>query len=125
MITSDAQHQYYIAVLTELELLDRASAEDRKYANLLATLIEKYEDERYPIAGAEPVEMLKELMSVNELRQKDLARLLGGESGVSAILGGDRRINMDQAFRLGERFKVSPMLFMSTKPKLRHSSAVR
>ena len=116
MITSEAQHQYYTAVLTELELLDHASAEDRKYANVLATLIEKYEDERYPIESVAPVEILKELMSVNELRQKDLAPLLGGESGVSAILNGDRRINMDQAFRLGNRFKVSPMLFMS-KPK--------
>ncbi|MGH9612656.1 MAG: helix-turn-helix domain-containing protein, partial [Bryobacteraceae bacterium] len=126
VIASEAQHQYYTAVLTELELLDRPTAEDRKYANVLAALIEKYEDECYPIEGVEPVEILAELMSANDLRQKDLAALLGGESGVSAILNGDRRINMDQAFRLGERFKVSPMLFMSTKmPKFRHSSAAR
>lgn len=126
VIASEAQHQYYTAVLTELELLDRPTAEDRKYANVLAALIEKYEDERYPIENVEPVEILAELMSANDLRQKDLAALLGGESGVSAILNGDRRINMDQAFRLGERFKVSPLLFMSTKmPKDRHSGAVR
>ena len=126
VIASEAQHQYYTAVLTELELLDRATAEDRKYANLLAALVEKYEDERYPIENVEPAEILAELMSANDLRQKDLAALLGGESGVSAILNGDRRINMDQAFRLGERFKVSPMLFMSGKmPKSRHSSAAR
>ena len=126
VIASEAQHQYYTAVLTELELLDRPTAEDRKYANVLAALIEKYEDERYPIENVEPVEILAELMSANDLRQKDLAALLGGESGVSAILNGDRRINMDQAFRLGERFKVSPLLFMSTKmPKNRHSGAVR
>lgn len=124
MITSEPQHQYYTAVLTELELLDHASAEDRKYANVLATLIEKYENERYPIEGAEPVEILKELMWVNELRQKDLAPLLGGESGVSAILDADRRINMDQAFRLVSRFKVSPMLFMP-KPKQKYSKANR
>jgi HTH-type transcriptional regulator / antitoxin HigA len=115
VITSEAQHQYYTTVLTELELLDRPTAEDRKYANVLAALIEKYEDERYPIESVEPVAILAELMSANDLRQRDLAALLGGESGVSAILNGDRRINMDQAFRLGERFKVSPMLFMSAK----------
>ena len=124
MIMPEAQHRYYSAVLTELELLDHASTEDRKYANVLAMLIEKYEDERYPMEGAHPVEILKELMSVNELRQKDLAPLLGGESGISAILNGDRRINMDQAFRLGNRFKVSPMLFMS-QPKQKHPSAPR
>ncbi|MGH9574390.1 MAG: helix-turn-helix domain-containing protein [Candidatus Acidiferrales bacterium] len=126
VIASEAQHQYYTAVLTELELLNRPTAEDRKYANVLAALIEKYEGERYPIESVEPVEIRAELISANDLRQKDLAALLGGERGVSAILNGDRRINMDQAFRLGECFKVSPMLFMSTKmPKHRHSSAVR
>ena len=126
VIASEAQHQYYTAVLTELELLDRPTAVDRKYANVLAALIEKYEDERYPIEDVEPVEILAELMSANDLRQKDLAALLGGESGVSAILNGDRRNNMDQAFRLGERFKVSPLLFMSTKmPKDRHAGAIR
>ncbi|HTZ73917.1 MAG TPA: hypothetical protein VMB47_08350 [Candidatus Aquilonibacter sp.] len=94
----------------------------KKYASVIVTLIEKYEDEHYPIEAVEPVEILKELMSANELRQKDLAPLLDGESGVSAILGGDRRINVNQAFRLGDRFKVSPMLFMSARPKPSRSS---
>lgn len=125
IITSNEQLDEYTNTLIELEERRHKTAEEREYAQLLAALIEKYEDERYPIEGAEPVEILKELMSANELRQKDLAPLLGGESGISAILSGDRRINMDQAFRLGERFKVSPMLFMSTKPKLRHSGTVR
>lgn len=119
VIASEAQHRSYTAALIELEEADHTSAEDRKYANLLAALIEKYEEEHYPIQGATPLEILQELISTNGLRQKELAPLLGGESGVSAILNGDRRINMDQALRLGERFRVSPMLFMPTKPAKR------
>jgi HTH-type transcriptional regulator/antitoxin HigA len=123
VITSDAQHRSYTDALIALEMQDHLSAGDRKYANLLAALIQKYEDEHYPIAAVSPLKALKELISANDLRQKDLAPLLGGESGVSAILNGDRRINMDQAVRLGERFKVSPMLFISTKPAKHPTSA--
>jgi HTH-type transcriptional regulator/antitoxin HigA len=115
VITSEAQHRSYTTALIQLESQGHPSAEDRKYANLLAALIEKYEVEHYPIEAASPVEALRELIAANELRQKDLAPLLGGESGVSAILSGDRKINMNQAIRLGERFKVSPLLFLPLK----------
>lgn len=124
LIRSEAQHRSYTDALVDLETQEDLSTEDRKYANLLAALIQRYEDQRYPIEAMSPVEALKELISSNNLRQKDLASLLGGESGVSAILSGDRRINMDQALRLGERFKVSPMLFISAKPA-KHSISIR
>ena len=110
-ITSEAQHHAYTAELIALEERDHLSASDRKYARLLAILIERYEKEKYPVESASPVETLKELISANDLRQKDLAPIFGGESGVSAILNGERRINMDHAIKLGERFKVSPLLF--------------
>jgi HTH-type transcriptional regulator/antitoxin HigA len=122
VIESEAQLDQYTAALIELEEQNRLSPEDKKYARLLAVLIEKYEDEHYPVEGVSPVEVLKELISANDLRQKDLAPLLGGESGVSAILSGERRINMDHAIKLGERFKVSPMLFISAKPAAKRLS---
>jgi HTH-type transcriptional regulator/antitoxin HigA len=125
VITSEAQLDQYTNALIELEERDHSSPEDKKYARLLAVLIEKYEDEHYPIDAASPVEILKELIAANNLRQKDLAPLLGGESGVSAILSGERRINMDHAIKLGEHFKVSPMLFIPKKPATKHSSAPR
>jgi HTH-type transcriptional regulator/antitoxin HigA len=125
VITSEAQHRSYTAALIELEEQDHVSAEDKKYAGLLAALIEKYEKEKYPIDPASPVEILKELITANDLRQKDLAPLLGGESGVSAILSGERRINMDHAVRLGERFRVSPLLFFPVKSPTKHSTSTR
>ena len=56
------------------------SAAEEKYAELLTVLIEAYEEKHYPVRAASPVEVLAELIAVNDLKQKDLAPLLGSES---------------------------------------------
>jgi antitoxin component HigA of HigAB toxin-antitoxin module len=43
-----------------------------KYAEVLMTLIEAYEEEHHPIPDAFPVEVLRTLMGRNNLRQEDL-----------------------------------------------------
>ncbi len=84
---------------------------EKKYAEVLALLIEAYEEKHYPIRAASPVEVLEELMSVNNLKQKALASTLGSESIVSEILSGRRELNRRHIERLSKRFKVSPEVF--------------
>jgi len=111
VITSDAQNERYISVLLELEKKDRLSAKEREFAELLTVLIEAYEDKRYPIRAASPVEVLVELMEANNLKQKDLAPLFGSESVVSEVLRGKRELNKHHIERLSKRFGVSPAVF--------------
>ncbi len=111
VITSDAQNERYIAWLLELEKKDRPSAKEREFAELLTVLIEAYEDEDYPIRAAGPVEVLVELIEANNLKQKDLAPLLGSESVVSEVLRGKRELNKHHIERLSKRFGVSPAVF--------------
>jgi HTH-type transcriptional regulator / antitoxin HigA len=110
-ITSAAQNEHYIEVLYNLERRGRLSAAEEKYAELLTVLIEAYEEEHYPIRAASPVEVLAELMAANNLKQKDLAPLLGSESVVSEVLSGKRELNKQHIARLSQRFKVSPSVF--------------
>ena len=111
VITSDAQNERYISALLELEKKDRLSAKEREFAELLTLLIEAYEDENYPIRAASPVEVLVHLMEANNLKQKDLAPLLGSESVVSEVLRGKRELNKHHIERLSKRFGVSPAVF--------------
>jgi HTH-type transcriptional regulator/antitoxin HigA len=111
VITSDAQNERYISVLLEPEKKDRLSAKEREFAELLTVLIEAYEDERYPIRAASPVEVLAHLMEANNLKQKDLAPLFGSESVVSEVLHGKRELNKHHIERLSKRFSVSPAVF--------------
>jgi len=110
-ITSETQNDYYTEVLYSLERRGNLTASEEKYAELLTVLIEAYEEEHYPIRALAPVEVLKELMAANNLKQKDLAPLLGSESIVSEILHGKREMNKQHIERLSQRFKVSPALF--------------
>jgi len=49
----------------------------------------------------------------NHLRQVDLAKIIGASSGVvSEIVSGKRAISKAQAKVLGQRFKISPSLFI-------------
>jgi HTH-type transcriptional regulator / antitoxin HigA len=111
VITSDAQNERYISVLLELEKKERLTAKEREFAELLTVLIEAYEDEHYPVRAASPVEVLAELMEANNLKQKDLAPLLGSESVVSEVLRGKRELNKHHIERLSKRFGVSPAVF--------------
>jgi len=78
---------------------------------LLTVLIETYEEKHCPIRALSPIEVLKELMTANNLKQKDLAPLFGSESIVSEVLHGKREMNKQHIEKLSLRFNVSPALF--------------
>jgi HTH-type transcriptional regulator/antitoxin HigA len=45
------------------------------------------------------------------LKQRDIAAELGGESVVSEVLSGRRRLNASHIEQLSKRFHVSPAVF--------------
>jgi HTH-type transcriptional regulator/antitoxin HigA len=115
VITSEAQHDDYVSALLELERQKKLTLTERNFAELLTLLIEAYEEKHYPIRSATPLEVLQELMTANDLRQKDLAPLFGSESIVSEVLSGKRGLNKRHIEKLSRRFKVSPELFFDLR----------
>jgi HTH-type transcriptional regulator / antitoxin HigA len=114
VITSDAQHERYVAALLELERRERRgrlNAAGRELAKLLTLLVDNYEEEHHHIPSASPIEVLRELMEANNLRQKDLITEFGAESIVSEVLNGRRELNKDHIERLSRRFRISPAVF--------------
>jgi antitoxin component HigA of HigAB toxin-antitoxin module len=110
-ISSREQHEAYIQRLLELQRKAHRSAEETETAKLLVVLIADYEAKHFKIQKVSGVEVLKELMAANALRQKDLADDLGGESIVSLVLQEKRQLNRQQMEKLGHRFRVSPAVF--------------
>jgi HTH-type transcriptional regulator / antitoxin HigA len=110
-ISSPQQHEAYISRLLELQRKAHRTAEETETAKLLIVLIADYEGKHFTIEKASGVEVLKELMDANGLRQKDLADDLGGESIVSLILKEKRQLNRQQMEKLSQRFHVSPAVF--------------
>ena len=91
----------------------KAAADILAYTDTLGLLIENYEKKAFPNIGRQcsGAQVLAFLMEQNGLKQADLARYLGGQSTVSEILSGKRKLNADQMGALAGRFSVSPAVF--------------
>jgi len=74
--------------------------------DVLATLIEAYEDGHYPIVAPDPVELLAAHMELRGLSQSDLADLLGSRSRASEVLNRKRPLTMDMVFRLNSAWGI-------------------
>jgi len=113
-IHSKAQYNRMVQLMNSL--VDEVGGNEKHpLADLLeivGDIIAVYEDRHYPIADAEPREVLRLLMEQNNLQQKDLAAELGSQSVVSEILSGKRAINARQAKELAARFSVSAGAFL-------------
>jgi HTH-type transcriptional regulator/antitoxin HigA len=110
-ITSERQHEEYLSVLDKLASKENPNIEEEKYATVLLTLIEAYEEVRHAVPDASPVEVLRALMDANDLRQKDLVPIFGSESIVSEVLHKKRALNKTHIEKLSKHFRVSPAVF--------------
>ena len=77
----------------------------------IGSLIESYESQNYPDIEGDPINVLKSLMEEHGLKQSDLPEI-GSQGVVSEIISGKRQLNVRQLKILGERFKVSPIVFV-------------
>ena len=67
---------------------------------VLALLIEKYEDEHYPIPPSDPIEAIKFRMEQQGLTQKDLEPFIGSSGRVSEVLNRKRKLSLAMIKRL-------------------------
>jgi HTH-type transcriptional regulator / antitoxin HigA len=112
VIRNEAENERYIARLEELDRKgSRMSAAEQRLAELLTLLIEDFEEKHYALKAANPIEVLKELMLANNLKQKDLVDIFATPSIVSEVLRGKRRLTTEHIRRLSRRFHVSPDVF--------------
>jgi HTH-type transcriptional regulator / antitoxin HigA len=113
VIRSEAENQRYIGMLEELDAKgNRMTAAERRMADLLTLLIEDFEEKHYALKPSSPLEVLNELMSANNLKQKDVLDVFGTPSIVSEVLHGKRNLTTEHIRRLSRRFHVSPEVFI-------------
>jgi len=111
VVTGDHQNQLYIARLEQLTAQSEVTPAEEKLIALLTVLVEEYEAKQYPVPEAGPLDIVRHLMEVHQLRQKDLIDVFGTESIVSDVLHGKRDLTKEHIRRLSARFHVSPAVF--------------
>jgi HTH-type transcriptional regulator/antitoxin HigA len=75
--------------------------------DVLATLIDAYEDEHYPIDPPDPIEAIKFRMQQQGLTRKDLEGIIGTRTRIAEILNRRRGLSITMIRRLHEKLGIS------------------
>ena len=104
-IRNDADH---VAVLAEVERLRGAKSGTPKGDRLevLATLIEAYEDRQFPMDPPDPIEAIKFRMEQQGLTRKELEALIGTRTRIAAVLSRKRSLSIAMIRRLHETLGI-------------------
>jgi HTH-type transcriptional regulator/antitoxin HigA len=113
VITTVEENERIIAELEALDTKGRPlTPEEENLAELMTLLVRQFEESKYPLGHAEPLEALRVLMEDRGLRQRDLIPVFGSSSVASDVLNGKRSISKAHARKLAERFHVTASLFI-------------
>lgn len=125
VIHSDKELEEYSAALFRLTALQDPSPAELEAIELLTLLVERYEEEHYPIPAATPISILRFLLENQGLTQRDLVPQFGSESAVSMFLSGKRKLTPEQIRKLAARFRLPADVFLTGGNKPRSRTGTR
>ena len=73
---------------------------------ILSILIDRYENENFPIGMPDPIEAIKFRMEQMGMKQKDLAEVVGFKSRVSEILNKKRKLTLNMIRKLNTNLHI-------------------
>ena len=98
----------YQEALKRLEVIfdSKKNSSEGDELEILGILIEKYEDEHFPVGFPDPIEAIKFRMEQMGYTQTDLAKVVGLKSRASEILNKKRKLSLDMIRLLHDNFKI-------------------
>ena len=98
----------YNQALSRLDQIFHAPVDSKEgdEAEVLSILIEKYEDEHYPIDAPDPIEAIKFRMEQMDMSKRDLAQIIGYKSRVSEIFSRKRKLTLKMIRSLHDKLKI-------------------
>ena len=101
------QADYEAALERIAVLMDaRAGTPEGDELDILATLVEVYEDKNFAINAANPIEVIRFRMDQYGLKDKDLIPYIGHSGRVSEVLSYQRKLTLTMIRKLHEGLKI-------------------
>ncbi len=106
--------QDYEWALQELEtLMDaQANSPEGDRLDILATLVDVYEKQHFPIEDPDPIAAIKFRMEQQGLTPKDLVPYIGQRSHVYEVLNRKRPLSMKMAKKLHKHLSIPARIFL-------------
>jgi HTH-type transcriptional regulator / antitoxin HigA len=104
----------YEAALVRIECLMMAQANTPEADELevLATLVERYEDIHYPIGFPDPIAAIRFRMEQQDLSEEDLIPLIGSRVEVTEVLEGKRDLTLAMMRKLYKHLGIPAEVLM-------------
>ena len=98
----------YNKALKRLELIfdSKLGTKEGDELQILGILIDKYENEHFPIGLPDPIEAIKFRMEQMGFNQSDLANIVGLKSRASEILNRKRKLSLEMIRQLHLRLHI-------------------
>lgn len=80
---------------------------------LLALLIENYEEKHFSLPDPDPVDVIQYYIEQRGLKAKDLVGIIGDKTSVSKILNRERKLNLRMVRNLHEKLYIPYSLLFS------------
>jgi HTH-type transcriptional regulator/antitoxin HigA len=101
------KRDYQVAIKRFEELFSaKQGTKESDEADVLALLIENYENKHFVLEAPTPIEAIKYRMEQQGLTNADLAKILGNKSRVSDIFHKTRKLNLNMIRRLSDRLNI-------------------
>jgi HTH-type transcriptional regulator / antitoxin HigA len=110
-IKNELDYQQALSRLDEIFNAELGTNESDE-ADILALLIEAYENKHYAISAPDPIEAIKIRMQEMRLKQVDLIPEIGGKSRVSEVLNRKRKLTVEMIRNLTKKLNLSPTLLI-------------
>jgi HTH-type transcriptional regulator/antitoxin HigA len=98
----------YQNALARLELIFDAKRDtvEGDELEILAMVIDNYENEKFPIEMPDPIAAIKFRMEQMGLKQKDLVEMVGFKSRVSEIMNKKRKLTLEMIRKLNTNLHI-------------------
>lgn len=107
VVKDDSQYaQYLLELRVLMERGPERGTEAAEKLELLAVVLEKYEEERFLLAAIDPIDAITMRMAELGFEQKDLAKSLGSPSRASEILNRKRPLSLEQIRLLHSELRI-------------------
>jgi HTH-type transcriptional regulator/antitoxin HigA len=115
----------YESALKEVERLwgAKAGTSEGDRLDVLATLVDAYEAEHYPMDPPDPVEAIKFRMEQQGLTRRDLEEIIGTRTRIAEVLNRKRGLSIAMIRRLHERLGISADVLIRPSRKTRLEAA--
>jgi HTH-type transcriptional regulator / antitoxin HigA len=113
IIKTETGHKKAVKRAMEIFHAEPNTPEDDELG-LLLLLIKDYEDRTVKMPELDVLEVIKDKMQEQGLKNKDLEPIIGSKGHVSSILSGRREITLKMAQKLKDYFNLPAEIFLHT-----------